>query len=140
MERDGSLVEIDARPSDSIVMALKFNSPIYVTKTLFSEMAIPVGDREEDDEQYGLTFQELTDTLAEYFSYGSTRGVIVSDVRKGSLAERDGIQRGDILVEVGGEGVEDIAALKEAIKVSTHPVQVKIFRKNQFLKVTLHSR
>ena len=82
MERDGSLIEIDARPSDSIVMALKFNSPIYVTKKLFSEMAIPVGVRKEGDEHYGLTLQELTDNLAEYFSFGSTRGVLVSGICK----------------------------------------------------------
>ena len=140
MERDGSLIEIDARPSDSIVMALKFNSPIYVTKTLFSEMAIPVGERKEGDEHYGLTLQELTDTLAEYFSFGSTRGVLVSDVRKGSLAERDGIKRGDIFVEIGGKSVEDITSLKEVITASTSAVQARIFRKTQFLSITLHPK
>lgn len=138
MDRDGSLIEIDARPSDSIVMALKFNSPIYVTKTLFKEMAIPVGERKEGDEHYGLTLQELTETLAEYFSFGSTRGVLVSGVRKGSLAERDGIKRGDIFVEVGGKSVEDITSLKEVITTSTSAVQAKIFRKAQFLSITLH--
>lgn len=140
MERDGSLIEIDARPSDSIVMALKFNSPIYVTKALFREMAIPVGERKEGDEHYGLTLQELTETLAEYFSFGSTRGVLVSDVRKGSLAERDGIKRGDIFVEIGGKSVEDITSLKEMITASTSAVQAKIFRKTQFLSITLHTK
>jgi bifunctional DNase/RNase len=138
MERDGSLIEIDARPSDSIVMALKFNSPIYVTKKLFSEMAIPVGERKEGDEPYGLTLQELTDTLAEYFSFGSTRGVLVSDVRKGSLAERDGIKRGDIFVEVGGKSVANITSLKKELTASRSAVQAKIFRKTQFLSITLH--
>ena len=138
MDRDGSLIEIDARPSDSIVMALKFKSPIYVTKALFQEMAIPVGERKEGEELYGLTLQELTDTLAEYFSFGSTRGVLVSDVRKGSLAERDGIKRGDIFVEVGGKSVDNITSLKEVITTSTSAVQAKIFRKAQFLSIILH--
>jgi bifunctional DNase/RNase len=140
MERDGSLIEIDARPSDSIVIALKFNSPIYVTKALFKEMAIPVGEREEVEEHYGLTLQELTKTLAEYFSLGSTRGVLVSDVRKGSLAESDGIKRGDIFVEIEGKSVEDITSLKEMIATSTASVQAKIFRKTQFLSITLHPK
>ncbi|RLB31055.1 MAG: hypothetical protein DRG87_03485 [Deltaproteobacteria bacterium] len=138
MERDGSLIEIDARPSDSIVMALKFSSPIYVTKTLFNEMAVPVGEKEEGDEHYGITLQELTETLAEYFSFGSTRGVLVSDVRKGSLAERDGIKRGDIFVEVGGKKVEDITSLQEVITTNTTAVQATIFRDTQFLSITLH--
>jgi len=140
MDRDGSLIEIDARPSDSIVMALKFSSPLYVTKTLFKEMAIPVQERKDLDEPYGLTLQELTEPLAEYFSVGSTRGVLVSDVRKGSLAERDGIKRGDIFVEAGGKSMEDIASLKEVIATSTRAVQATIFRKAQVLSITLHPK
>jgi bifunctional DNase/RNase len=138
MDRGGSLIKIDARPSDSIVMALKFKSPIYVTKTLFKEMAIPIGERKDLDELYGLTLQELTETLAEYFSFGSTRGVLVSGVRKGSLAESDGIKRGDIFVEVGGKSVDNVTSLKEVIITSTSAVQAKIFRKAQFLSITLH--
>jgi bifunctional DNase/RNase len=138
IDRDGSLIEIDARPSDSIVMALKFNSPIYVTKTLFSEMAIPVGEKKDLDVFFGLTLQELTEPLAEYFSFGSTRGLLVSDVREGSSAERDGIKRGDILVEVGGKSVGDIPSLREAITTSKHALQVKIFRESRFLSITLH--
>jgi S1-C subfamily serine protease len=140
MDRNGSLIEIDARPSDSIVMALKFNSPLYVSKTLFKEMAIPVQERKDLDEPYGLTLQELTEPLAEYFSFGSTRGVLVSDVRKGSLAEQDGIKRGDIFVEAGGKSMEDIASLKEVIATSTRSVQATIFRKARVLSVTLHPK
>ncbi len=140
MDRDGSLIEIDARPSDSIVMALKFKSPIYVTKALFKEMSVPVGGRKDLDELYGLTLQELTETLAEYFSFGSTRGVLVSGVRKGSIAERDGIKRGDIFVEVGGKSVEDISSLKEAISTTKRAVQARIFRKARFLSLTLHPK
>lgn len=138
MDRDGSLIEIDARPSDSIVMALKFSSPLYVTKTLFKEMAVPVQERRDLDEPYGLTLQELTEPLAEYFSFGSTRGVLVSDVRKGSRAERDGIERGDIFVEAGVKSIEDIASLEQVITAGTTAVQAKIFRKSRFLSITLH--
>jgi len=88
MDRNGFLVEIDARPSDSIVMPLKFDSPLYVTKPLFEAMAIPIRATNDLDDPYGLTLQELTEPLAEYFSFGSTRGVLVSEVRKGSLAKR----------------------------------------------------
>ena len=140
MERNGFLVEIDARPSDSLVMALKFDSPIYVAKTLFEEMAIPIKETNDLDDPYGLTLQELTEPLAAYFSFGSTRGVLVSEVRKGSLAERDGIERGDIFVEAGGKSIEDIASLKEAITAGTAAIQAKIFRKSRLLSITLHPK
>jgi hypothetical protein len=138
MNRDDSLIEIDARPSDSIVMALKFDSPIYVAKNLFQEMAISVGEKHNLEELYGLTLQELTETLAEYFSFESTGGVLVSDVRKGGPAERSGIRRGDIVVKAAGKSVDTIASLRELLPAGTGPLQVKIFRKGQYLSMTLH--
>ncbi|MDP3040390.1 MAG: bifunctional nuclease family protein, partial [Deltaproteobacteria bacterium] len=63
VEKEGTMVEIDARPSDSIVMALKFKAPIYVSKNLFREMAIPLGEQKEIEERYGLSIQELTPLL-----------------------------------------------------------------------------
>jgi bifunctional DNase/RNase len=138
IERGDSQVEIDARPSDSIVMALKFKAPIFVSKSLFSEMAVPLGEKKGIEELYGLTVQELTPLLAQSFSYQSTRGVLVSDVQQGSLAEKDGIRRGDIFMKVGGETVGDVMTLKGALARSKAPVQAMIFRKGNSLSVRLH--
>lgn len=140
IERGGSLVEIDARPSDSIVMALKFKAPIFVSKALFRDMAIPLEERKEIEDQYGLTLQDLTPSLAECFSFGSTRGVLVSDVRKGSRAEKDGIERGDIFVELGGQTVGDVMFMKDALARSNTAVQARIFRKAHFLFIILHPK
>ena len=137
LEWGSSPVEIDARPSDSIVMALKFKAPIFVSKALFNEMAMPLGEQKGVEEQYGLTLQELTPLLAKSFSFGSTSGALVSDVRQGSRAEKDGLKRGDIFVEAGGE-IKDAGALKDALARSKTPVQAKIFRKGDFLSITLH--
>jgi bifunctional DNase/RNase len=138
IERAGSLVEVDARPSDSIVMALKFKAPIFVSKSLFSEMAVPLVEKKGVEELYGLTVQELTPLLAQSFSYPSTRGVLVSDVRQESLAEKDGLRRGDIFVKVGGETVGDVMALKGALAKSKAPVQAMIFRQGNSLSLRLH--
>jgi bifunctional DNase/RNase len=138
MERGSSLVEIDARPSDSLVMALKFKAPIFVSKSLFSEMAVPLREEKGTEELYGLTVQELTPSLAQSFSFESTRGVLVSDIRQGSQAEKDGIQRGDIFVQVEGETAGDVMTLKGALAKSKAPVQAMIFRKGNFLSIRLH--
>jgi len=140
MGKEDSLIEIDARPSDSIVMALKFNSPIYVAEALFKEMAIPMGEKNGLEDRYGLTLQELTEPLADYFSLESTQGVLVSDVRQGSPAEKDGIVRGDIVVEVEGKRVENIASLKQMLAAGTHAVKVKVFRNGRFLSILLHQQ
>lgn len=140
MDRGGSLEEIDARPSDSIVIALKFKSPIFVSKSLFREMAVSLEEQEAIEERYGLTIQELTPLLAQSFSYKSTRGVLVSHVREGSPAEKDGLHRGDIFVEVGGSTVEDVMSLKGALAKIKAPVPARIFRKGEFLSLTIHPK
>ena len=38
IERDGGIVQVDARPSDSIAMALRFDAPIFAAATLLSAM------------------------------------------------------------------------------------------------------
>lgn len=137
IEKEGSTLEMDARPSDSIVMALKFRAPIYVVQSLFQEMAVPLAERLETEERYGLSVQELTPLLAESFAYGARKGILVSDVRRGSPAEKDGLQRGDIFSEIGGEPIVDLRAFKAALeKARTSPA--RIFRKGLFLSLTLH--
>ena len=140
MDRGGSSEEIDARPSDSIIIALKFKAPIFVSKNLFREMAVSLEEQERIEERYGLTIQELTPLLAQSFSYKSTRGALVSDVREGSLAEKDGLHRGDIFVEVGGSPVEDVMSLKGSLTKIKSPVSARIFRKGDFLSITIHAK
>jgi bifunctional DNase/RNase len=140
MDRGGSLEEIDARPSDSIVIALKFKAPIFISKSLFTAMAVSLDEQKGVEERYGVTIQELTPLLAQSFSYKSTRGALVSDVREGSLAEKDGLHRGDIFVEVGGSTVEDVMSLKGSLAKIKTPVPARIFRKGNFLSITIHPK
>jgi hypothetical protein len=141
LEQGRDLLEIDARPSDSIVMALKFGAPIYVSKTLFDEMAVPLKDEKEPhgaSEVYGLTLQELTPLLRESFSFPSDQGVLVTDVRTGSPAEKDGVKRGDIFVEIGKVGVADVLAFRQALAMSRQRVSAKLFRDGIVHHIVLH--
>jgi bifunctional DNase/RNase len=139
IERKESLVEIDARPSDSIVMALKFKAPIFVSKALFKDMAIPVErEKELEEAEYGLILQDLTPSLAKYLAFESNQGVLVSGVIRGSRAEKDGIEEGDIFIEVGGQVIEDVLSMKAALAKSKPSVKARIFRNTRYLSITLH--
>ena len=138
IEKNGSLIEIDARPSDSIAMALKFNAPIYVNRSLFEKMSIPLAAREEVGDQYGLDIQNITPELAKYMSLEVRQGVMVSAVRSGSRAENDGIQLGDILVEIDGQQISDVTSAKDLIKKSRGFSKVKLIRQKQILTIDLH--
>jgi bifunctional DNase/RNase len=135
---DESLIEVDARPSDSIVMALKFNAPIYVAKNLFEKMSIPVETPNKIGGNYGLDIQEITLELAKYLALDSNKGVMVSAVRPGSRADKDGLQAGDILVEIDGRPISEVATVKNLIDNSKDPSKAKIIRGKQTLNITLH--
>jgi len=138
IRKGSTLMEIDARPSDSIVMALKFKAPISVSETLFREASVALVEEEKVEERYGLTFQELTPSLAKAFSFDSPGGVLVSGVKKQSRAEEDGIERGDIIVEVGGGDIEDVTAMRNALKRGETSMKAKIFRKAHFISIIIH--
>jgi uncharacterized protein len=140
LEREGAVMEIDARPSDSMVLAQKSKAPIFVARKLFQEMSVTLKEEKGVEDQYGLTAQELTSSLAQSFSFKSTRGVLVSDVRAGSPAEKDGLQRGDIIAEIGGESVSDLKNLKSALNKMKGPVKARIFRKGEFLSLTFRGK
>jgi bifunctional DNase/RNase len=42
-------VEIDARPSDAIAIALRFNAPVYTSENVLMEAGIVLTDEDEDD-------------------------------------------------------------------------------------------
>ena len=138
MERGGKLIEIDARPSDSIIMAMKFKVPILISDSLFREASIPLVEQQALEEEYGLTLQELTPSLAQAFSFKSTNGILASDVLKGSHADEDGIERGDILFEIEGQVIEDVESVRDALNSDRGSLLAKVFRKGHFITIILN--
>ena len=140
LEREGAAVEIDARPSDSLVLALKAKAPIFVGKKMFEEMSVPLKEAKGSEEPYGLTAQDLTPSLARSFGHSSGQGVLISDVRPGSAAEKDGLQRGDIVVELGGEPISDLKALRAGLNKAQGAVKARVFRKGENISLTVHGK
>ena len=61
--QDGAVVEVDARPSDSLALALRVGSPIYVADEVFEASAIESPFAEEDAFQefieYGMSLSQF---------------------------------------------------------------------------------
>ncbi len=66
----------------------------------------------------GLTVQTLTPALAEQFGTTAGEGVIVTEVKPGSIAARAGIDSGTIILQVDRQPVSDAQAFTEAMKRS----------------------
>jgi bifunctional DNase/RNase len=50
-EMDGVVHEIDARPSDAIAIAVRFNAPIFVSEDIMNEAGILEEQQKEEEEQ-----------------------------------------------------------------------------------------
>jgi uncharacterized protein len=112
--------QVDSRPSDAIALAVRFHKPIFVATALMKGDGTITLQRAEAAgttiKFSGVTVQNLSAELADYFQLPPGRGVLVADVGSGAPP---GLQRGDIVLEVEGAavtGVGDFAARMQAVK------------------------
>lgn len=89
---------------------------------------------------FGVGIQEVGNELAESFGLPTgMRGVVLTDVGKGSPAEKSGLQKGDIIVEFNGISLTKTTQLQQLV-AETEPgtaVTVRIFRNGSFLEKTV---
>ena len=75
----------------------------------------PAQPKQEDVGKFGLQVQDLTKEVAERLHLGVQQGVIVTDVSDNSIAAQQDIQRQDIITEVDGKPVNNVASFREAL-------------------------
>ena len=75
-----------------------------------------LGEEEENQEEeapkaskFGLTVRNITPDLADRLSIPAGKGVVVQDVKQGSFAEDVGLNRGDVILEVNKQAVNNPA-------------------------------
>lgn len=88
----------------------------------------------------GIDFQELTTELAEHLGLKDIHGALVSDVIKGSPADKAGLQNGDIITKIADEDVRtaDEAIEKCRLLSAGEKVNFRIFRKGEFRSISIN--
>lgn len=141
-------IAIDARPSDAIALALRVRAPIYVHKDVMANAPLDVQKPAQELKEisiidpYGFSVQRLTPTLAALLHLDNPEGLLIADVKQGSSAERDGLQRGDVILQVSGKKVGDLAAFEQhlaSIAAQKTDVVLQINRVNTVLDLLLHA-
>jgi Do/DeqQ family serine protease len=74
----------------------------------------------------GVIPQDITTAMAESLHLTDTRGVLMSDVSAGSPAAQAGIQRGDVVLELDGERVENSSQLRTRISMLAPGTSVRV--------------
>src|SRR5262245_60187298 len=80
----GQELEIDARPSDAIAIALRMKAPIYASVRVVEKVQPPAepGTRADQSQQrLGIRVQQLTPELAKLMESQVIRGVVITDVQ-----------------------------------------------------------
>ena len=90
-----------------------------------SKITVKVGEMPAEDttvaaveagpEGFGLQAEALAPDTAERLSLPFTQGLLVIDVASGGPADRAGLRRGDVILEVDRQPVQDAPALQKAL-------------------------
>jgi membrane-associated protease RseP (regulator of RpoE activity) len=91
----------------------------------------------------GLTMENITPQLGEFFGVKNGNGVLIRSVEKGSRAEKAGFKAGDVIIKVNDEPVHDTSDFSHAMKSrSGNSVNVGVVRdkKEQNLNLALPDR
>lgn len=139
LSADPEVIEMDARPSDAIILALKSKAPISVAAEVLDAQGISLILEEGFGERHGIRVQELTPALASQFNFKGKTGVLVAEIVSGSSAGASGVRSGDIITKINGREVASVQefegafdTLKEADRAS-----LSIFRGDQWVEVNL---
>lgn len=66
----------------------------------------------------GISVRALTPSLARRYGFRTTEGLLITDVRPYSEADRRGLQRGDIILEINRKRVRTVEDLESVLKRS----------------------
>jgi serine protease Do len=94
-------------------------------------------------ERSGLTVENITPQLGEFFGVKNGNGVLVRSVEKGSRGEKAGFRAGDVIVKVNDESVHDTSDFSHAMKSRNgNSVSVNVIRdrREQNLSLPLPDR
>lgn len=136
------VIEVDARPSDAIILSLKSKTPIFVSSKILDQQGISLTKKDNFGERYGIRIQELTPSLASHFNFKGQRGVLVSEIVSGSASEASGIKAGDIITKVNLKEmgtVQEFEEVFDGLKAGSS-AQILLFRDDKFQEVNLFLR
>ncbi|HOL31432.1 MAG TPA: PDZ domain-containing protein, partial [Anaerohalosphaeraceae bacterium] len=63
----------------------------------------------------GISMQEISPDMAEFFKLKDSKGALITDVVKDSPAERAGLEKDDVIIQIGSKKIEDVQDVRNVI-------------------------
>jgi serine protease DegQ len=112
----GNLIGINtaiySRTPGGASLGIGFAIPVSSAKNIM-EQIIATGSVQRG--WIGVGVQDMTPEIAESFKIPGTRGTLITEVFRGTPADRGGVKAGDVLVAVDGNAVTDSATMLNLI-------------------------
>ena len=104
-----------------------FAVPVGVARSVMDQI---IRDGKVTRAYLGVMAQEVTPAIAKAFHQPEVRGALIGDVTPNSPAERAGLEKGDILLDINGKPVNSSAELRMRVSLMAPgtKVNVKVFR------------
>ena len=113
---NGNLIGINtaiySRTPGGASLGIGFAIPASTAKSIM-EQIIETGSVQRG--WIGVGVQDMTPEIAESFKIAGTRGTLITEVFRGTPADRGGIKPGDVLVAVNGNQITDSATMLNLI-------------------------
>lgn len=116
-------------------IGIGFSIPSNMAKSVLEQL---LKDGKVHRGQLGINIQNITEDIAKSLDLKDTKGVIVSNVRKGSAAEKAGLKQDDIITAINGDRIDDGNVLRNKV-ASTMPgteIKLTILRDGQEQELT----
>lgn len=124
---NGELIGINSQilaggPSGGNI-GIGFSIPSNMAKSVMEQL---LKDGKVRRGMLGINIQNITDDTAKALELKDTSGVLVSNVRSGSAAEKAGVKRGDIINAINGEKIEDSNVLRNKVAGTLPGTEIKL--------------
>jgi serine protease Do len=104
-------------------IGIGFSIPSNMAKSVMEQL---LKDGKVHRGMLGINIQNVTENLAKSMELKDVKGVLVSDVKPGSAAEKAGLKRGDIITAINGEAIEDRNVLRNKVAGTTPGTEIKV--------------
>jgi Do/DeqQ family serine protease len=104
-------------------IGIGFSIPSNMAKTVMEQL---LKDGKVRRGMLGINIQNISEDTAKALDLKDTAGVLVSNVRAGSSAEKAGVKRGDIITAINGEKIEDSNVLRNKVAGTLPGSEIKL--------------
>tara|TARA_B100000035_G_scaffold121063_1_gene102853 strand:+ start:8361 stop:9734 length:1374 start_codon:yes stop_codon:yes gene_type:complete len=118
--------------SVGIGLAIPVNMALDITDQLIKYGKVKRG-------YLGVSAQDLTPDLSKAFGINTNKGAIITQVEKGSPADKAGIKIGDVVTKINNQNVENASAMRNKIgllKVNT-TISIQLNRKGEVISTNV---